>query len=84
MLIASPQALKKPTVLTSTSYALDMTKYVYVQLRPQAGAAAEKPLRIKGDTVEKSEAVYVVKQGDYQVAKLSAPSVDRWWLQDED
>ena len=61
-----------------------MAKYVYVQLNAQVGAAAETPLRIKADTIEKSEDVYVVKSGDSQVAKLSAPSVDRWWIRDED
>lgn len=59
-------------------------KYVYVQLNAETGAAAETPLRIKADTVEKIDAVYVVKSGGYQVAKLSASSVDRWWIQDED
>jgi hypothetical protein len=64
-------------------YPLAVPKYVYVQLSEHVGEAAETPLRIKADTVEKAEAVYVVKSGEYQVAKLSVPSVDRWWIRDE-
>ena len=61
-----------------------MPKYVYVQLNAQVGAASEAPLRIKADTVEKAENVYVVKSGGYQVAKFSAPSVEQWLVEDED
>ena len=60
-----------------------MPKFVYVQLTEHVDTVAETPLRIQADAVEKDEGVYVVKSGGCQVAKLSAPSVDRWWIQDE-
>ena len=61
-----------------------MPKYVYVQLNAQAGAASETLVRVKADTVEKAENVCVVKSGGYHVAKFSAASVERWWVEDED
>lgn len=60
-----------------------MPKYVYVQLNDSVAKATNMPLRIEADTVEKHEAIYIVRSGGYQVAKLSVPSVDRWWIQDE-
>ena len=71
--------------IVTTVYALDMPKYVYVQLySPSSTVPAPPTLRIRADKIEKKEGDggMVLKIGGETVGEIATP-VHAWWIQEE-
>lgn len=72
-------------VTQSTVYALDMPKYLYVQLHTQQGAPPAQPIRIRADKFEKQDAnKTIIKLGDTTVGEFATHAIAGWWIQDEE
>ena len=70
-------------ITVATLYALDMPKYIYVQLYSSKGAPAPPPLRIRADKIEKQEhGSVVLKLGAETVGEFNT-AIHGWWIQDE-
>lgn len=72
-------------VSVSTVYALDMPKYVYVQLYATQGGTVPPTLRIRADKIEKTAergVAMTLKLGNETVGEFSA-APQGWWIQDE-
>jgi hypothetical protein len=73
------------TVSVSTVYALDMPKYVYVQLHATQGGPAPALLKIRADKFVKNDNTnqMVLMLGAETVGEIHTNSVAGWWIQDE-
>lgn len=71
-----------PTTVT-TIYALDMPKYIYVQLAANNhGGDTPLPLKIRADKIEKTEKnQMILKLGNETIGEFAGHLVVGWWIE---
>lgn len=60
-------------------YNFGMIKFVYIQV-----AGIEKPAKIRADQVIERKSTIILKDGEEQVGKFRASTVQGWWIEQID